>query len=369
MESAIIGSQQVLSAPGREELMDWKKNAEWPYAPAPVHKELLHERSWPRVTLVTPSYQQAAYLEQTILSVLNQGYPDLEYFVIDGGSTDGSKEIIQRYSKQLAGWESQPDRGQSHAVNKGWKQATGEYLWWLNSDDMLTPGSLFSSIRYLEQNPQAGMIYGDLVIIDFEGQVSGQNSYKDFTYREVLRNGQDISQAGAMMRRSNLEQVGFLNEDFQLVMDLEYWHRLALSGVRIDHISETLALFRVYDETKTQSSPAAFIPERLHVASLVTSHPTFKNHFPDLENEVWSHAHAASARGYAKAGAFPRGLVECWKALRHMPGRLVERDWWYLLLLNIAGLILGRERWLRMRASTRSRRAASDSTRLGNNPS
>jgi glycosyltransferase involved in cell wall biosynthesis len=313
------------------------------------------------VTLVTPSYQQAPFLEQTILSVLNQGYPDLEYFVFDGGSTDGSVEIIRRYTDHLAGWESQPDRGQSHAVNKGWKLATGSYLWWLNSDDMLTPGSLFRSVRYLEEHPQSGMVYGDLIIVDATGKVTGRNRYKDFTYRQVLRTGQDISQAGAMMRRNCLEQVGFLNEGFHLVMDLEYWHRLALAGIQIDHLDDTLALFRVYDETKTQSSPADFIPERLRVASMITSHPTFQSHYADLESTVWSHAHAASARGYAKAGEFLHGLGECWKSLRFNPSRLVDRGWWYLNLLNVAGLIMGRDRWLRMRANTRARRAARDS--------
>jgi len=337
----------------------------WPFVAETPSPACLAERSWPRVSLVTPSYQQANYLERTILSVLNQGYPDLEYFVMDGGSTDGSVDLIQRYESKLAGWESEPDRGQSHAVNKGWTRATGTYVWWLNADDMLTPGSLFASVRYLEDHPRAGMVYGDLVIMDAQNACRGRHRYEDFAYAKVLQTGQDISQAGALMRRSCIDQIGYLNEKLHLVMDLEYWHRMALAGIEIDHLAEPLALFRVHDETKTQSSPVELVEERHHVARLITKHPRFLAAYRHLEDTVWSSAYAACARNYVKAGAFGKGLRACWRSLLARPAMLFRPAWWYLVFLNGTGLLLGRDRWLRLREKVRAWRRADQQGPIG----
>jgi len=115
---------------------------------------------YPLVTIVTPSYNQADYLERTILSVLNQDYPRIEYIVIDGGSTDASIDIIKKYEDRIAFWISEPDNGQSHAINKGFKHATGEIFNWLNSDDVLMPSATTIAVHYLTTYPQYGMVYG-----------------------------------------------------------------------------------------------------------------------------------------------------------------------------------------------------------------
>ena len=336
-------------------------DAAWPHVPASIPAGTRHARTWPKVSLVTPSFEQGAFLEETILSVLNQGYPDLEYVVFDGGSTDGSLDILKRYGDQITYWESVADNGQSQAINKGWKRATGKYIWWLNSDDMLMPGALFQSVAYLEDHPGVGFVYGDLEIIDAGGMRKGRHRYADFIYEQVLQTGQDISQAGALMRRDLLDRIGFLNEDLHFMMDLEYWHRLALDGIDIHHLAEPLALFRVYDETKTQASSARLIEERYRVARLITSHPRFHS-TGDAAASVWSSTHIACARGYAKAGLFAPGLRECWRSLIRMPGRMLSAGWWYLVLLNLAGMVLGREGWLRLRRWLRSRRAGSVQT-------
>ena len=329
----------------------------WPYEAEPPDADLLAERDWPRVALVTPSYQQAGYLEETILSVLNQGYPHLDYYVIDGGSTDGSLAILQRYSDRLTHWESVADRGQSHAVNKGWKRASATYLWWLNSDDLLTPGSIFKSVRYLEEHPESGLVFGNLHIIDEAGRILERRHFRAFDYPHMLRVGKDVPQAGALMRQTCLDRVGYLNEDLHLVMDLDYWHRLALAGIHIAYLPEPLALFRIYDETKTQSSPVNLIAERCQVAGSICSHPSFQENYKHLEQDVWSNTYAACARGYAKAGAFGEGLRACWRSLLHRPARLFDGRWWYLIALNGVGIFLGREQWLQWRARTRTRRA------------
>ena len=339
----------------------------WPFVAETPSPACLAERTWPRVTLVTPSYQQGDYLEETILSVLNQGYPNLEYIVMDGGSSDGSVEIIKKYASRLAGWESKQDRGQSHAINKGWRNATGEFLWWINADDVLTPLSLFRSVSYLMDHPSFGAVYGDLAIIDSCGEKVGVQKYHLFSYQAVLEFGYDISQPGALMRRSCIEQVGFLNEELHLVMDLDYWHRLALEGIRIAHLPEILALFRVYDDTKTQSSPTHLIQERYYVARSILNHRRFLDEFMGLNNAVWSWTHASCARGYAKSGAFGLGFSESVKSVRKRPTALFEGKWWYVLILNLLGLLVGRKCWLKLRSLVRKhrRKGASDSSILG----
>src|SRR4030067_2556851 len=123
----------------------------------------------PLVSIVTPSYNQAEFLEKTILSVINQDYPRLEYFVMDGGSTDGSLEIIKRFEHRITNWISEPDRGQSDAINKGWSMASGDIFAWLNSDDMYAPGAVQAAVQAFRENPEAGMVYGDAILVDRDG--------------------------------------------------------------------------------------------------------------------------------------------------------------------------------------------------------
>src|SRR5437667_5688340 len=130
--------------------------------------------SLPRISIVTPSYNQGKYLEQTIRSVLDQGYPNLEYIICDGGSTDISVEIVKKYSDRLAWWCSEKDRGQSDAINKGWRRATGDILAYLNSDDVLLPGAIERVVRAFQQTPSAGVVYGDWTCLDEHGSELGR---------------------------------------------------------------------------------------------------------------------------------------------------------------------------------------------------
>src|SRR5512139_1414374 len=141
--------------------------------------------SLPLVSIITPSYNQARFLETTIRSVLDQDYPNLEYLIVDGGSTDGSREIIQRYSDRLAWWVSERDQGQTDAINKGFARARGEILAWLNSDDTYLPGAIQGAVDFLQDHPGVGMVYGDANLIDEQSNVIGKFPARQTDYNKL----------------------------------------------------------------------------------------------------------------------------------------------------------------------------------------
>ncbi|MFQ5853820.1 MAG: glycosyltransferase family 2 protein, partial [Candidatus Binatia bacterium] len=179
-------------------------------------------RSYPLISVVTPSYNQAGYLERTILSVLDQNYPELEYIIIDGGSTDGSVDIIKRYDKYLKYWVSEPDRGQSHAINKGFQRATGELLGWLNSDDYYMPAALDRVAEVALANPGAGAFVGIGQIVDSRDRVI---YYKEPNSQITLEslynwmNGGNFLQPSCFVTRGAREDAGKLDETIHMAFD------------------------------------------------------------------------------------------------------------------------------------------------------
>lgn len=213
----------------------------WPWTDPPLPTV----SSGPRVTIVTPSFNQAAYLEATIRSVLLQGYPALEYFVIDGGSTDGSREIIARYAPYLDFCVSEPDRGQAHAINKGFERATGQIIAWLNSDDYYTPGALVRVVSEFESDATLEWVYGDCVLFSEPGGGSAPCPSQPFQYETALRGASPICQPSAFFRRSLLDKTGVLDETFNLAMDYDLWLRaikrtrpLYLAGTSLAVVSD-----------------------------------------------------------------------------------------------------------------------------------
>lgn len=218
-----------------------------------------------RVTVVTPSFNQAPFIEQTIRSVLDQDYPDLEYIVVDGGSTDGSLEIIRRYADRLAWWVSEPDGGQTDALNKGFRRATGEVLAWLNSDDVYRPGAVWEAAAYLDAHPEFGMVYGEADFIDTEGRVTGRFDARQADYVRLMRGAVYIPQQAAFFRRSLWEQVGPLDPAFYFAMDYDLWVRIARIA-RLQYLpGRTWAAFRLHASAKTIADDPRCWPEMLKV--------------------------------------------------------------------------------------------------------
>ena len=211
---------------------------------------------WPKVSIVTPSYNQGQFIEETIRSVLLQGYPNLEYIVIDGGSTDESVEIISRYEPWMTHWVSEPDDGQAHAINKGFSRATGSILGWLNSDDRLCSGGLPTLIRFLQERPDIEIVYGKCDLIGERGQVIGEFPTSDFDLRRQLVVDL-VPQPAALFRREVWDKEGPLRTDFHYIMDYDLWTRAALSS-SVAHLPAVVAQTRLHDLSKTVDQGVLF---------------------------------------------------------------------------------------------------------------
>jgi len=218
----------------------------------------------PLVSIITPSFNQVDYLERTMLSVLNQTYPHLEYIVMDGGSTDGSIDVIERYADRLAYWESAPDRGQTEAINKGFNRATGGVMAYLNSDDLYYPHAVEEAVAYLNAHPQVGMVYGDAHYVDAEDRVIGRFPAAQTSYRR-LRNGYvHIPQQATFFRKVFWDIVGPLDPTFYFAMDYDLWVRIA-ELTPLVYVPRTWAAFRLHGDAKTTQAAAQCWPEMIRV--------------------------------------------------------------------------------------------------------
>jgi glycosyltransferase involved in cell wall biosynthesis len=212
----------------------------------------------PRITVITPSFNQAEFLERTILSVLNQGYPNLEYIIIDGGSTDSSVDIIHKYSEQLTWWVSEHDYGQSAAINKGLRRATGDWIAWQNSDDVFYPNCFAELVEQAELNPRAELIIGDMQIIDEQDKPIQDLRYVRPTYKSMLAEGMVLTNQAAFWRRSLHERIGYLNEALHYGFDYEWFLRVLNQTDQSRHVSSFWGGLRYHQATKTSLNQTKF---------------------------------------------------------------------------------------------------------------
>jgi len=231
---------------------------------------------WPKISIVTPSYNQGQFIEETIRSVLLQGYPDLEYIIIDGGSTDESVEIIRKYERWITFWVSEPDSGQTNAINKGFKRSTGEIVAWLNSDDLYTVDALFTAAKAFAEQPHSAVVYGKIDTVDADTSILSHTGTsiltrigtslllhikpREFDLEELYRYDY-IPQPASFISAEAIKKIGFLDERFHYTMDYDLWVRLGQKGAVMQYIPKTLAWFRFHGSSKTVSQQEAFWPE------------------------------------------------------------------------------------------------------------
>jgi glycosyltransferase involved in cell wall biosynthesis len=250
--------------------------------------------TFPRVTIVTPSYNQAEYLEETIQSVLSQEYQNLEYWVFDGGSTDGSVEIIRKYEKQLAGWVSEPDRGQAEAINKGFSRASGEIVAWVNSDDTYLPGALRDAVGELMSRPDAAFVFGDVLSIDGQGQPINVMQYDDWGLDDLMQFN-IIGQPGVFMRRTALERAGYLDLNYHFLLDHQLWLRLAQYG-SIHYVPRRWAAARFHPGAKNVAQAAAFGQEAIRIVHWMAGQPDLAGRYQRARRRIWAGAHRMDGR-------------------------------------------------------------------------
>lgn len=262
--------------------------------------------STPLVSIVTPSFNQAAFLEDAIRSVLAQDYPAIEYLVVDGGSTDGSVEIIRRYAPRLAWWISEADRGQAEAIGKGLERARGEIVAWLNSDDLYLPGAVGQAVAALQAHPQAGLVYGNALTIDGQGRPINRLVFPEWGLEE-LASFRVICQPAVFARRAALEGVGGLDRTYHYLMDHQAWLRIATIAPLI-HRPAFWAAARFHPAAKNVARAAEFGGEVFRILEWMGSQPELAPLVARKRRKVLAGARRLNARYLLEGGLYSPAL-------------------------------------------------------------
>jgi len=249
---------------------------------------------FPRISIITPSYNQGQFLEETIRSVLLQDYPAIEYIIIDGGSTDNSKSIIEKYKNKLAWFVSEPDNGQSDAINKGLRRATGDFVAWINSDDIYTENAISSAVEKLKSNPDCGIVFSNVLSIDSVSSVFNLMRYGDWGLPELMQ-FKVIGQPGIFMRKKALDDVGFLEPDYHWLMDHHLWLKIA-SKYPIKYVDEIWAAARFHPGAKNLRGAEKYGMEAFVIYEWMKQEPDFLPLFRKNQKKIEAGAYLLQAR-------------------------------------------------------------------------
>lgn len=308
---------------------------------------LQHDDTRPMVTVIMPSFNQGGYLEEAIRSVILQDHPNLQFFVMDGGSTDQTVDVIGRYQPWIAFSVSGPDDGQADAINSGFQRATGEYICWLNSDDLLYQGFISRRVAEFRSRGTTDLIYGDIDT----GWDNGERSVlcgEPLSFLEMLRTLRvSVPQQGAMWRRSTIERLGGLDPRWQVVLDREFFLRIIRQGTA-EYIPGRCGFFRQHEGAKSIAEATKWVSELPQMYAELFADENLEPPARDLERETMAYVHLMCSDILRNAGDWAGSLRHLGKALGWSPGHAGSRF--------IAARALGLRRRMRHRVDTTNTR-------------
>jgi glycosyltransferase involved in cell wall biosynthesis len=307
-----------------------------------------NKKGYPKISIITPSYNQGQFIEETIRSVVYQDYPNIEYIIIDGGSKDESVDIICKYKNQISHWVSESDNGQTDAINKGLKLATGDIIAYLNSDDVYYPNTFLKIARYFEQNPDIAMVYGNAVHIDRDGKLLSVIHTGKLDITQYLSNRFYLPQPSIFFRSCVLSETGYFDSRYHLAMDKEYWTRI-LVHFQVGYLPEILARVRIYDEAKSNSQHYKYLAEHLMILDMIFSNAalfqkqiSISSNFEKFKREAYSSVYFQGGLAYLEIRQFMPAIHNILRAIRMNPFYLFKMDLCRSSFVAIFGVRLSR---------------------------
>jgi glycosyltransferase involved in cell wall biosynthesis len=324
-----------------------KRGWPWSVGPGPVVASPTDPPAWPRISVVVPSYNQGHFIEETIRSILLQGYPDVELIVMDGASTDDTVALLRRYEPWLAHWESEKDRGQTHAINKGLERSTGEIFAYLNSDDVYAPGAFYAAARAFAANPDADVVHGGCVYMTETGEETFTVRGREIDFPSYLRIWERlakrdfITQPEVFVRRAALVEVGPFREELRSVMDFEMWLRLLVRGKRFLSIDTPLARFRMYAAQKSAVDPGD------EICRVVEEYARTSGRLaPEEQESVLADLRVARAHLLVRAAIaatlldrYRDAVAYCLRGARGYPPIVARYEFWAVLASPVKGMV------------------------------
>lgn len=308
--------------------------------------------SQPLVSIITPSFNQAKYLEKTILSVLEQDYPFIEYLVVDGGSTDGSLEIIKKYQDRITWWISEEDRGQAEAINKGFARVKGEIVVWLNSDDYFFPGAVRKAVDAFALKPDSAFIYGDVMAVNAHGEELNHMRYHQMELLDLMKFN-IIGQSSVFINDVFLHKTGFMDTSYHFLLDHHLWLRLA-QNAPIYYLPQILSGAHFHPQSKNVARAGEFGQEAYRLVEWMHTYPPMMELFARNQSRIMAGAHRINARYLLDGGqswAAFKAYLKCLAA--DFPTGMSE---WHRILFSLAAALgLGELKYLHPRWRKRDR--------------